>query len=96
MLSDDGEQAGELREHQGLVSFFDDFFQLFQQRLELGAHFVSFLSIEQSGVASRLAQPQQRFEHVDLRIRQALFLDSFRQLQAEVVAQFVIGLALLG
>ena len=48
------------------------------------------------GMAGGLAQPQQRFQHLDLGLRQALGLDPLEQRIAVVLAQLVVELALRG
>src|SRR5208283_586719 len=53
------QQAGELREHQRLVSFVEDFTQLLEQHVQLGAGITGAFRIEQAGMASSLPQAQQ-------------------------------------
>jgi len=73
------EEARELPEDQRLVPFLDDFVEPLEEELELRARLAAAASIDQRRVASRLAQPQQRLVHVDLRTRETLLLDSFRE-----------------
>src|SRR5262249_9191353 len=63
----DVEQTRELREHQRLVSLLADLSQPGQERVELGGGFIPASPVQKPGVASRLTEPQERFEDLDLR-----------------------------
>ena len=68
-LLDDRQHARELGEHQGLVSLVEDLAQLRQEHVELGAGFARPLGlVDQTGMAGRLPQTQQRLEDLDLRL----------------------------
>ena len=94
-LAHDRQQAGELRKHQRLVSFLEHLLELRQQRIELGAGFLDAALVDQPGMAGRLPQAQQRFEHLDLRLARGRRLRSFfSSARAIVIAQLVVELAL--
>ena len=88
------EQAGELREDQRLVPFLPHFGELRQQRVELRGRHVLVPRIDQPGMARRLAQAQQRLEHVHLRLLQPVARDAPEQRRPIVVPQLVVQLAL--
>ena len=92
----DGKQAGELRENQNLVIFFEHLIELGEQGVELGARLGAFLFIDQSRMAGRLAQAQQRFEHLNLELSGSIRGAVFQQARAVVIAQLVVELFVLG
>ena len=60
-IADDRQQTGELRKDQRLMSFFEHLVQLRQQGVDLGAGFLDLVFVDQTRMARRLAQTQQRF-----------------------------------
>ena len=93
-VADNRQQAGELRKHQRLVALVQHLAQLFQQHFQLGAGVAKPFRIEQAGVTGGLAQPQQRFQNLDLRFRQPIRFDALEQRVAVVLPQIAVKLLL--
>ena len=64
--------------------------QLRQQHVELGGRLVDAARIDQAGMAGRLAQAQQRLEHLHLRFGQPVARDAREQRRPVVRAQLVV------
>ena len=72
------------------MSFFEHLIELREQRVDLGARLRRLLFIDQARMAGRLAQAQQRFEHLELHLAHAVTMSVFQQSRAVIVAQLII------
>ena len=77
------------------MALVDHLRELLQQRVELGCRLVQAGGIDETGMAGRLPQPQERLEYRDPRPADAHAADPAREFQAVVLTQFVVGLPLL-
>src|SRR5437588_11327754 len=93
-IANDPQKTRELGEHQCLMPFVENLAQLFQEHVQLGAGIAGALRVEQAWMTSGLPQAQQRFQHLDLGLRQTLVLNPLEQRVAVVLAQLVVELAL--
>jgi hypothetical protein len=97
-LAQDREEAGELREHERLVAFGSNLLEARQQHVELRGRLGDATLVDEAGMAGGLPQPQERFEHQDLRLPQRIIagLHLSEEAGAIVIPQLVVERALRG
>ena len=74
----DSEQTRELGKDQSLMSFFEHLIELREQGIHFSARLRRLLFIDQTRMTGGLAQAQQRFEHLELHLSQAITLSIFQ------------------
>src|SRR5262249_8963473 len=77
-----------------LVTFFGHIGKMVEQHVQLGARLAVLLGIDQARVAGGLAQPEQRFQDLDLGLADPFTLDAVQECLAIMSAEVVIALAL--
>jgi len=94
MLADDGEHAGELGEDEGLVSLGEEFLEMEEEDVELGAGFLFVRLVQETGMAAGLSQSEECFEDVDFRFGQTVAFDDAEKRLAVMIPEFGIELGL--
>jgi hypothetical protein len=90
----ESKQRSELGEDESLVALVDNLFELLQKEIELGARGVGFFD-EQLGMASGLAEPQQRLKDVQFGFGKAGGSDLCVEIFAHLRKQCVVNLTLV-